>query len=98
MGVCSPEERRSAGLTARRQNNFVSNMALKEVQETILDRGMSPVPLTPRNQRPLRICMVAYTFYETDSRVMRYAEALAERGDDVEVFALHRPGTPRTEV
>ena len=42
--------------------------------------------------------MVAYTFYETDSRVMRYAEALAQRGDDVEVFALRRPGTPRTEV
>ena len=42
--------------------------------------------------------MVAYTFYETDSRVMRYAEALAQRGDEVEVFALRRPGTPRTEV
>ena len=29
---------------------------------------------------------------------MRYAEALAQRGDDVEVFALRRPGTSRTEV
>ncbi len=32
--------------------------------------------------------MLAYSFYVTDSRVMRYAEALAERGDRVDVFAL----------
>ncbi|HUN60370.1 MAG TPA: glycosyltransferase [Candidatus Sulfotelmatobacter sp.] len=42
--------------------------------------------------------MVTYSFYETDSRVMRYAEALAGRGDDVEVFALRGPGAPRTET
>lgn len=59
---------------------------------------MCTVHLTPRKERSLRICMVAYTFYETDSRVMRYAEALAQRGDEVEVFALRRPGTPPTEV
>jgi glycosyltransferase involved in cell wall biosynthesis len=33
--------------------------------------------------------MVAYTFYETDNRVMRYAETLAKRGDEVDVFALY---------
>jgi len=32
--------------------------------------------------------MVAYTFYEADNRVMRYAETLAKRGDHVDVFAL----------
>jgi len=42
--------------------------------------------------------MVAYTFYETDSRVMRYAEALAQRGDLVDVFALKKPGTPCVET
>ena len=74
------------------------NMPMKDDGETILERGMSPVPLTARNEHSSRICMVAYTFYETDSRVMRYAEALVQRGDEVEVFALRRPGTPRTEV
>jgi glycosyltransferase involved in cell wall biosynthesis len=47
-----------------------------------------------RSSRPLRVCHLAYTFYETDNRVRRYAEALAERGDTVEVFALRRGGEP----
>lgn len=38
--------------------------------------------------RPRRICMVTHSFYESDNRVTRYAEALAAQGDDVEVFAL----------
>ena len=38
----------------------------------------------------MRVCMVAYTFYEYDNRVMRYAEALATRGDHVDVLALRR--------
>ena len=41
--------------------------------------------------------MVAYTFYERDNRVMRYAETLAKRGDQVDVLSLslrglHDPG------
>jgi len=43
-------------------------------------------PIHPK--RSLRIAMVAYTFYEADNRVMRYAETLAKRGDHVDVFAL----------
>jgi glycosyltransferase involved in cell wall biosynthesis len=43
-------------------------------------------------RRPLRICHVAYTFYENDNRVIRYAEALSERGHEVDVIALRRPG------
>jgi len=39
----------------------------------------------------MRICMVAYTFYETDNRVRRYAETLARRGDQVDVIVLRRP-------
>lgn len=35
-----------------------------------------------------KICMLAYSFYESDNRVMRYARALAERGDEVDVVAL----------
>jgi glycosyltransferase involved in cell wall biosynthesis len=39
--------------------------------------------------------MVAYTLYEMDNRVRRYAEALAERGDEVDVYVLGKPGQPR---
>jgi glycosyltransferase involved in cell wall biosynthesis len=43
--------------------------------------------LAARRGSGLRVCMVAYTFYETDNRVMRYAETLAKRGDEVDVIA-----------
>ena len=45
------------------------------------------LPAASRNTRR-RICMVAYSGYETDGRVRRYAEALARRGDIVDVIAL----------
>jgi len=37
----------------------------------------------------MRVCMLAYTFYENDNRVRRYAETLARRGDRVDVVALN---------
>ena len=37
-----------------------------------------------------RVCMVSYSFYKTDNRVNRYSEALAERGDIVDVLGLKR--------
>jgi glycosyltransferase involved in cell wall biosynthesis len=45
------------------------------------------VPAASRNTRK-KVCMLVYSHYETDSRVRRYAEALARRGDHVEVIAL----------
>jgi glycosyltransferase involved in cell wall biosynthesis len=43
--------------------------------------------------------MVTHSFYESDNRVMRYSEALAQRGDLVEVFALRSdPRMPKEEV
>src|SRR5579872_3072451 len=36
----------------------------------------------------MKACMVAYTFYERDNRVRRYAETLARRGDSVDVVSL----------
>jgi glycosyltransferase involved in cell wall biosynthesis/peptidoglycan/xylan/chitin deacetylase (PgdA/CDA1 family) len=45
------------------------------------------VPVTSRNTRK-KICMLAYTAYEYDNRVRRYAETLAKRGDQVDVIAL----------
>jgi glycosyltransferase involved in cell wall biosynthesis len=34
--------------------------------------------------------MVTHSFYESDNRVLRYAESLAQRGDHVDVVALRR--------
>ena len=45
----------------------------------------------------MRICMPAYTFYETDNRVRRYAETLVRRGDAVDVVALRRDNNQRFE-
>jgi len=41
-------------------------------------------------RRPLRIAMIAYSFYEMDNRILRYASALAKRGDHIDV--LHCAG------
>src|SRR5262245_47377754 len=43
--------------------------------------------------RGVRICMVSHSFYESDNRIIRYAEALVERGNRVEVVSLRR--TPK---
>jgi glycosyltransferase involved in cell wall biosynthesis len=54
-------------------------------------------PSRPRD--PLTVCMLAYAFYESDTRIMQYAEALAQRGDTVEVVALRRDRSlPEVEV
>jgi glycosyltransferase involved in cell wall biosynthesis len=46
----------------------------------------------------MKVCMVAYTFYEEDNRVRRYAEALAKRGDQVDAVALRKGGQPKEET
>jgi glycosyltransferase involved in cell wall biosynthesis len=51
------------------------------------------LPLASRNSRK-KICMLAYTGYESDNRVRRYAEALARRGDQVDVIALSGRKSP----
>src|SRR5256885_15049817 len=45
----------------------------------------------------MRICMVAYTFYESDNRVLRYAETLVKRGDHVDIFCLRNVGQTAQE-
>jgi glycosyltransferase involved in cell wall biosynthesis len=42
--------------------------------------------------------MLAYSFYESDMRILRYAKTLTERGDVVDVIALRREGDPTFEV
>ena len=34
--------------------------------------------------------MVTFSYYESDNRVLRYAESLAARGDEVVILALRR--------
>lgn len=46
----------------------------------------------------MRVCMLAYTHYEFDNRVMRYAEALVQRGDHVDVVVVGFKGQIRKEV
>src|SRR5208282_2803818 len=46
----------------------------------------------------MRACMLAYTFYECDNRVRRYAEALVKRGDEVDAIVLRREGQLSFEV
>jgi glycosyltransferase involved in cell wall biosynthesis len=46
----------------------------------------------------MNVCMVAYTFYEEDNRVRRYAEALAKRGDRVDAIALRKRGQPAEDT
>jgi glycosyltransferase involved in cell wall biosynthesis len=46
----------------------------------------------------MKVCMVAYTFYEKDNRVRRYAETLVKRGDQVDVLALRSEGQPAMEM
>ncbi|HTG29266.1 MAG TPA: glycosyltransferase [Methylomirabilota bacterium] len=53
----------------------------------------SSMPLTERNSRK-KVCMLVHNTYETDNRVRRYAEALAKRGDQVEVIALTGGNVP----
>lgn len=43
----------------------------------------------------MRVCMLTYSFYREDNRVMRYAETLAKRGDEVEVISLRKSGLPK---
>jgi len=54
------------------------------------------VPLPLRNTRK-KICMVAYTPYESDNRVRRYAETLVKRGDQVDVIAISGADVKRLE-
>ena len=46
----------------------------------------------------MNICMPAYTFYESDNRVRRYAETLAARGDTVDVVVLKQPGQKKYDI
>lgn len=46
----------------------------------------------------MRVCMLTYSFYEYDTRVQQYANALRKRGDTVDIIALRAEGRPRFET
>jgi glycosyltransferase involved in cell wall biosynthesis/peptidoglycan/xylan/chitin deacetylase (PgdA/CDA1 family) len=54
------------------------------------------IPAESRNTRK-KVCMVAYSNYECDNRVRRYAETLISRGDLVDVIAISSGDTPLGE-
>ncbi|MBX3347816.1 MAG: glycosyltransferase family 4 protein [Nitrospira sp.] len=58
------------------------------------------LPLTAPNLSHMAqaVLMIAYTYYETDPRVIRAAEAALEGGFSVDVIALRRPGQLSTEI
>jgi len=45
-----------------------------------------------------RVCMVAYTRYDTDNRVRRYAESLVRNGYHVDIIALRYEGESKIEM
>ncbi len=63
---------------------MVSTLNCLDGTHTFVGGSSSPRP------RGLRVCMLAYAFYESDTRILQYATALAERGDIVDVIALRR--------
>ena len=83
---------------------------LEYVRQRYGDRFWQPVPREvasyvaslnspPIRRQPRRVGLVTYSFYECDTRVFRYGETLARRGDQVDVFALRSdPKMPSEEV
>ena len=46
----------------------------------------------------MRVCMVAYAYYEGNARIQQYAKALVMRGDTVDLIALNWGAAPRFET
>ncbi len=46
----------------------------------------------------MHVCVLTYSFYESDTRVLQYVQALVERGDTVDVIALRKAGALVVEV
>ncbi|MGA2226531.1 MAG: glycosyltransferase [Syntrophobacteraceae bacterium] len=81
-----------AGLVTNTQRQQVAATG-----ETTEHFSGSPPQTVPR-LNALNVSVIAYTFYEMDSRVRRYAEALAARGDHVDVVALKYNGLPSYDI
>lgn len=81
--------------------NIDQHGAIREMhRKTTENRAMTPEQKMGGSEERLgiRACMVAYTFYENDNRVRRYAETLVTHGAEVDVIALRREGLPYHSV
>jgi glycosyltransferase involved in cell wall biosynthesis len=81
----------AAIIVARRHSQYLRIQGNKVEVRCAL---MIKEALASSHKSSLRVCMLAYAFYESDGRVMRYAEALIREGSVVEVVALRRAGQP----
>lgn len=50
------------------------------------------------NSTTMNVCMVSYSIFDFDNRVMRYAETLVREGASVDVIALRRKGLSKRET
>lgn len=58
----------------------------------------SSVRFTDNQPSGMNVCMISYSVYESDNRVLRYTETLAKRGDHVDVLALSHDDSPPSDV
>lgn len=63
---------------------------MASVSPHIAKTKVSTEGLMRRKEIGRRICMVAYSFIESDTRILQYATALVQRGDTVDVIGLRR--------
>jgi glycosyltransferase involved in cell wall biosynthesis len=70
-----------------KSNDTMKPFCQNAISGNSLKYGSKPVP-----RHSLHVCHLAYTFYEGDNRVIRYAEMMHEQGNDVEVVALREKG------
>lgn len=73
----------------------MSNNILRDKPNELASNSQEMGRTSGPTKRSRHVCMVAYSFYESDNRVLRYAETLARGGDKVEVIALRRKGAAR---
>lgn len=67
---------------------------LRPKRATVLS-GSNMKSTSRKNAKSKRACMLAYSFYESDNRVRRYAETLVRQGYQVDAVALGKVGQPR---
>jgi glycosyltransferase involved in cell wall biosynthesis len=74
---------------------------LSRLPDSVTTEHSTPIARAHADEEParIRICMLAYAFYESDTRILQYATALAQRGNIVDVVALRRSNSlPEFEV
>ena len=76
----------------------IPSISLNTQRSTLNTKSAAPLPpVIADARRPLRVCMLSYSFYDVDARVSRYAETLARRGDHVDVISIGQEGQPDFE-